>query len=75
MKKTAPRLFTALTLASLLLCSCHKSCTCIAFNGSEHTYSADEVSAFGGTCSDMKYMYTAASSGADVRFYTVCNWD
>ncbi len=75
MKKHFPRLLAVCLLGSMLLCSCHKTCTCIGFNGKEHTYTADEVEAFGGTCTDMKYMYTSVSSGADVRFYTVCNWD
>lgn len=68
-------LIIAAAAVLLLATSCHKTCTCIGFNGKEHTYTAEEVSAFGGTCTDMKYMYTSASSGADVRFYTVCNWD
>ncbi|MBQ9417386.1 MAG: hypothetical protein IJU19_02265 [Bacteroidales bacterium] len=62
--------------ATLALCvSCRKSCTCLAYNGTSHTYSADEVDDHGGSCSGMEYMYTPGSSGADNRYYTVCNWD
>lgn len=65
----------AAVAAALLAAGCHKNCTCLGFNGTEHTYSADEVKAHGGTCSDMIYMYTEPSAVADVRYYTVCNWD
>lgn len=66
----------ALTIALTLLCAgCRKTCTCLGYNGATHTYTADEVNDNGGSCSGMEYMYTPGSSGADIRHYTVCNWD
>lgn len=62
-------------LATLTLASCHKTCTCLAYNGTEHTYTADEVAEQRGSCTDMEYMYTHETSGAIVRYYTVCEWD
>ena len=44
-------------------------------NGTEHTYTADEVAEQRGSCTDMEYMYTHETSGAIVRYYTVCEWD
>ena len=48
--------------------SCHKTCTCIRYDGAEESYSADEVDDRGVTCANMIYQ-------AGVQYYSVCNWD
>lgn len=68
-------LMLTLCAASLATAGCHKTCRCMAYNGSEHTYTADEVSEAGGTCHNMEYLYSDGTQGADVRYYAVCNWD
>ena len=58
-----------LSLCILLsLSSCHKTCTCIRYDGAEHTYTASEVDNHGVTCANMIYQ-------AGVQYYSVCNWD
>lgn len=60
----------------LLATSCHKTCTCVEMNGSERTFTREEVEAAnGGSCDDMVYMFNQEASGAWLRFYSVCSWD
>jgi predicted aminopeptidase len=61
-------LCASVALLSLPLTSCHKTCTCIAYNGSSHSYTADEVDDHGVTCSNMVYQ-------AGIQYYSVCSWD
>lgn len=55
-------------LLLLALGSCHKTCTCTAYNGVERTYTADEVDAANVSCTDMKYQ-------GGMQYYAVCSWD
>lgn len=57
-----------LLLLTMLLGSCHKTCTCIRYDGVEKTYTADEIDALGTTCANMAYQ-------AGVQYYSVCSWD
>ncbi len=67
MRKILLTLFALTALASLG--ACHKTCTCVRYDGASHTFSADEVDAIaGGNCDDMIIQ-------AGIRYYTVCNWD
>lgn len=61
-------LIIGLCAGALALGSCHKTCTCKRYDGVIHTYTADEVSAHGGSCSSMVIQ-------ANTRYYSVCNWD
>ena len=54
--------------ALLLLASCHKTCTCIRYDGAEASYTSDEVEDHGVTCANMIYQ-------SGVQYYSVCNWD
>lgn len=65
-----PRLLCFILSSSLLflLTSCHKTCTCLSYDGGSHTYTADEVDAQGVTCPNMIFQ-------AGVQYYSVCNWD
>ena len=58
----------AMTLLALWLGSCHKTCTCLTYNGGAHTYTAEEVDERGVTCPNMIFQ-------AGVQYYSVCNWD
>ena len=40
-------------LVTLMLASCHKTCTCTGYDGREVTYSASEVNDRGVTCANM----------------------
>ena len=60
--------FGGILLVTLILASCHKTCTCIRFDGVEESYSADEVDDRGVTCANMKYQ-------AGVQYYSVCDWE
>ena len=55
-------------LATILLTSCHKTCSCIGYDSSVHTYTADEVDDRGVTCPDMVFF-------GGVQYYSVCSWD
>ncbi len=59
-----------LPLALLALCAagCHKNCVCTANNGSERTYTSDEVDALGGNC-------TYLVNQAGTRLYSYCRWE
>lgn len=61
-------LLLVLCAGTLLLGACHKTCTCLRFDGVAHTYTADEVSAHGGSCPGMIMQ-------SNTRYYSVCNWD
>lgn len=61
-------LYASMTLLPLLLTSCHKTCTCLTYNGGAHTYTAEEVDERGVTCPNMIFQ-------AGVQYYSVCNWD
>ena len=61
-------LYVSMTLLPLLLTSCHKTCTCLTYNGGAHTYTAEEVDERGVTCPNMIFQ-------AGVQYYSVCNWD
>ena len=54
--------------ALLLLVSCHKNCVCLGYDNTSYTYTADEVDARGGTCTNMVYQ-------AGQQFYAVCDWE
>lgn len=58
----------SMALLPLLLTSCHKTCTCLSYDGGSHTYTADEVDDRGVTCHNMIFQ-------AGVQYYSVCNWD
>lgn len=57
-----------LLLSSLVLVSCHKTCTCIRYDGAEKSYSADEVDERGVTCANMVFQ-------SGVQYYSVCDWE
>ena len=61
-------LYASMTLLPMLLTSCHKTCTCLTYNGGAHTYTAEEVDERGVTCPNMIFQ-------AGVQYYSVCNWD
>ncbi len=55
-------------LVTLILASCHKTCTCTGYDGREVTYSASEVDDRGVTCANMVIQ-------AGEQYYSVCSWD
>ncbi len=57
-----------LALLSFGATACHKTCVCTAFNGVEHTYTAEEVEERGGNCSNLIMQ-------ANTRLYSYCRWD
>lgn len=60
-------MMVALLMASLVLASCHKTCTCRGWDGSEREYSADEVEKMGGNCADIELIGNGA-------IYYNCSW-
>lgn len=52
----------------ILTTSCHKTCVCKGYDGSETYYSDDEVDDHGVTCANMIYQ-------AGRQFYSVCDWE
>lgn len=66
MKKTI--LAAAVLLVALSLGACHKTCSCIAYDGSRHAYTSDEVAANGGSCYEMRNYPLP-------NYYSVCNWE
>lgn len=50
------------------LTSCHKTCTCIRYDGAAETFTSDEVDDHGVSCANMIYQ-------AGVQYYSVCDWD
>lgn len=58
----------AVSAVALTLASCHKTCTCIGYDGSERSYTADEVDDRGVNCTEMVYQ-------AGLQYYSVCNWE
>ena len=68
MKKNRTILFALFLLPLTLLASCHKTCTCIRYDGREDAYTADEVDDYGVTCANMVFQ-------AGVQYYSVCDWD
>ena len=58
----------AAAVCCLATASCHKSCTCQAYDGSLREYTPEEVDAHGGSCAGMIEL-------AGARHYSVCNWD
>ena len=66
MKKACRYLLPLCAVA--LFCSCHKTCTCINYNGYGTSYTADQVSEHGGSCAGM-----IIQSGK--RYYSVCTWE
>ena len=60
----------AVLLSLFSLTACHKNCVCQGYDGSSHTYTADEVDARGVTCANMIYL-----NGQLYQFYAVCEWD
>ena len=57
-----------MALLPLFLTSCHKTCTCIGYDGGSRTYTAEEVDERGVTCPDMVFF-------GGVQYYSVCSWD
>ena len=57
-----------LALFALCCTACHKNCVCHSFNGSERTYTADEVDERGGNC-------TYLVNQAGTRLYSYCQWE
>ena len=58
----------SLLLLTMLLGSCHKTCTCTRYDGAIVSYSADEVDDRGTTCANMVFQ-------SGVRYYSICEWD
>lgn len=65
---TTLRLCLSMALLPLFLTSCHKTCTCIGYDGGSHSYTAEEVDERGVTCPDMVFF-------GGVQYYSVCSWD
>ncbi|MBR1549617.1 MAG: hypothetical protein IJ634_03180 [Bacteroidales bacterium] len=61
-------LVLALLCLTTTLSACHKTCTCIGYNGVADTYTAEEVDDRGVTCPDMVFF-------GGVQYYSVCSWD
>lgn len=61
-------LLAAVAIATLAATGCHKTCTCIRNDGTEHRYTADEVKAAGKTCYEMR------SQGGLYHYYAYCEW-
>ena len=55
-------------VAGVTLAACHKNCACYGYDGQQHDYTADEVDAHGGSCSNMIIQ-------AQTRFYSYCHWE
>lgn len=55
-------------LLTMLLGSCHKTCTCTRYDGAIVNYSADEVDDRGTTCANMVFQ-------SGVQYYSICEWD
>ena len=67
MKK--PLLLTATLGACLLLGACHKTCTCLGYDGLEHEFTPEQVDAhMDGDCSKMRNFPFYDQ-------YSVCNWE
>ena len=66
MRKRA--LLTIAVVASLTLASCHKTCSCYRYDGVIISYTSDEVSERGGSCSDLRYQ-------SNTTLYSYCEWD
>ncbi len=67
MKKTI--LLTLAAAVCLTLGACHKTCTCLGYDGLEHSFTPDEVdSRTGGDCSKMRNF-------PFYDHYSVCSWE
>ena len=67
MKRRKYLLFAACLLAAMALASCHKTCSCIQYNGVVQEYTSDEVEEHGGSCYDMRIQ-------ANRPYYSYCEW-
>jgi len=75
MKRRTIILLSLLSLLTLTMAGCRKTCTCIKNNGTSHTFTAEEVKNSNGTCQNMKYMYSEGSIDPTVSYYSTCQWD
>lgn len=61
-----------LVWAGLALCAsltgCHKTCTCISYDGQTYSYTDAEVNELGGNCYNMRNYPLQ-------NYYSVCNWE
>ncbi len=68
MKRRSLVTITVFLLVSMFFGACHKKCVCFSFNGSERTYTRDEVDALGGSCTGLELQ-------ANTRLYSYCQWE
>ena len=67
-EKMKRKLLILAVLAVVSLASCQKTCVCTGYDGSERTYTEEEVDARGVSCSNMIIQ-------ARTRFYSYCRWE
>lgn len=67
MKRRSLYLLASLLASTLLMCACHKTCVCTAYNGAEHEYTEEEVDEQGGSCANMVMQ-------GGWQYYSVCVW-
>lgn len=63
-------------LAAALAClaglsGCHKTCTCVRYDATEHDYTADEVAEYGVNCAAMR---DAVNRELGTVYYSYCEW-
>ncbi len=54
-----------------ILSGCHKTCTCVRYDATEHSYTSDEVDDYGVTCSAMR---DAVNRELGTIYYSYCEW-
>lgn len=65
--------FTLLMALAGLACltGCHKTCTCVRYDGTEHEYTSDEVDDYDASCSTMR---DAVNLELGTMYYSYCEW-
>lgn len=53
------------------LSGCHKTCTCVRYDGTEHENTSDEVDDYDATCSTMR---DAVNLELGTMYYSYCEW-
>lgn len=58
-------------LAAFCCAGCHKTCTCVRYDGTDRNYTAEEVDSYGVKCSTMR---DAVNRQLGTLYYSYCEW-
>ena len=71
MKKRQILVLAGLVLGAMVCAGCHKTCSCISYDGATHEYTSEEVESSGVKCSALA---DAVNNEFHSAYYSFCEW-